>query len=320
MKILITGSAGFIGSAICYRLASDNKMVGVDVLEGISKSSNMIWEKIDITKPNSAAIICKRYIPDVVIHCAGIAHQKIGAVSMDTYKRVNSEATEKLAIEGAKSNPDLQFLFLSSVSVYGENNLNFPVGEESECFPSSAYAFSKLDAEKRLLTLVNKGIMKKLIILRLAPVYDREWSLNLDRRVFAPKKIAHLKFGYGQQKMSALARPNLVALIQFLLQRHQKNKTVEIMNVCDAEPYEFNEIIRIFKNSNRHPNRLIIKIPLPVVWLATRIAGLIMGNKKKWIHSCYNKLSSSLVFDNTKMLETGFKPRHSLQTIFLNND
>ena len=31
MKVLITGAAGFIGSALCRRLASGNKVIGVDI-------------------------------------------------------------------------------------------------------------------------------------------------------------------------------------------------------------------------------------------------------------------------------------------------
>jgi len=75
------------------------------------------------------------------------------------------------------------------------------------------------DAEKRLIALCEDRILRNLIILRLAPVYDREWGLNLDRRVFAPKKMAYLKFGSGNQEMSALGRPNLVDFIEFLYHR-----------------------------------------------------------------------------------------------------
>jgi nucleoside-diphosphate-sugar epimerase len=230
--------------------------------------------------------------------------------------RVNSEATENLAKAAGKYNPDVQFIFLSSVSVYGEEKLSMPVSEESECHPSSDYAVSKLDAERRLIALSDKGIIHNLIILRLAPVYDREWSLNLDRRVFAPGKLAYLRFGSGSQKMSALARSNLVDFIELLLERSPQTSGVNILNVCDTEPYEFNTIIQIFKKSGIRPNRPIISVPLSPVWIATRIAGALFPNKRNWLHSCYDKLALSLVFNNEKMLGTGFKPRHSLETIF----
>jgi len=240
----------------------------------------------------------------------------MGAVNSATYMRVNSEATENLAKAAAKSNPDVQFIFLSSISVYGEENLSVPVSEDSDYQPSSDYAASKLDAESRLIALADGGIIHNLVILRLAPVYDRDWSFNLDRRVMAPMNMAYIRFGSGSQRMSALARPNLVNFIEFLLQRWPQTSEVNILNVCDAEAYKFNTIIQVFKKSNIRPNRLVISVPLPAVWLVTRIAGALFSNKRNWFYSCHDKLASDLVFSNEKMLGTEFKPHHSLETVF----
>ena len=41
----------------------------------------------------------------------------------------------------------------------------------------------------------------------------------------------------------------------------------------------------------------------------------MLRNKRKWIYSCYDKLAGDLVFDNGRMMGTGFRPRHSLETI-----
>jgi len=362
-NVLVTGANGFIGRALCSRLASDNKVVGVDITGPPDGALNITWEQLDLTDWDSVAAIREKYSPDVVIHCAGIAHQKIGAVDSATYMRVNSEVTENLAKAAAERNPGVCFIFLSSVSVYGEGpqitqnekdtshkgdpqitqitrikstkTNNNAVDEDGECWPSSDYAISKLDAEKRLIALSDGGTIHNLVILRLAPVYDREWSFNLDRRVIAPMNIAYIRFGSGSQKMSALARPNLVDFIEFFIRRltqinadentikngwtrqnNLSNRCNLRINVCDAEPYEFDNIIEVFKKSGIRPNRPAIPVPLPVVWLATRIAGALFPNKRNWFHSCYDKLASSLVFSNEKMLGTGFKPRHSLETVF----
>ena len=103
-NILMTGAAGFIGSALCNQLSTDNRIIGVDITKGPDKSANIIWEQTDppaspererwragLTDLNSAVAICEKYWPDVVIHCAGIAHQKIGAADSATYIRVNSD-------------------------------------------------------------------------------------------------------------------------------------------------------------------------------------------------------------------------------------
>ncbi|MFH2145248.1 MAG: NAD-dependent epimerase/dehydratase family protein [Candidatus Omnitrophota bacterium] len=69
----------------------------------------------------------------MVIHCAGIAHQKLGVVDLAAYMRVSSEAAENLARMAAEVNPRMRFIFLSSVSVYEEEDLNMPVGKNSLC-------------------------------------------------------------------------------------------------------------------------------------------------------------------------------------------
>jgi len=335
MKVLVTGANGFIGSSVCSRLASCNKVIGAYHRRKPIRPANIVWKQADLTDFKSVTAICKKYLPEVVIHCAGIAHQKIGAVDSDTYMRVNSKATENLAKAAAKRNPDVYFIFLSSVSVYGEDNLNAPITEDSECQPSSDYAASKFDAERRLIALSDDETLHNLVVLRLAPVYDRDWSFNLDRRVLAPMKTAYIQFGLGSQKMSALARPNLLDFIEFLIHRstqitdkstqqnnlnNRRNLRINIFNVCDAKAYEFNTIIKVFKKSGIRPSRPVISVPLPVVWVATRIASCLSPNKKEWIHSCYDKLASDMVFDNEKMIRMGFKPIHSLETIFLSTN
>jgi len=319
MKILITGSTGFIGRALCAYLLPDHTIVGIDRIQNPDEATGIIWEAADLTDRDAVTALCKKHSPDVVIHCAGIAHQKIGAVSTATYMQVNSEVTESLARSAAASNPGVRFIFFSSVSVYGEGDFTEAVSEEHECHPSSDYAASKLDAEKRLAALVTDGVIRNVSVLRLAPVYDRAWTLNLDRRVFAPKKLAYLRFGSGSQRMSALARPNLLAFIAHMLQLEHSPK-LRTVNVCDTEPYQFHTIIKAFRDSGIRTNRPVISIPLPVVWLATRIAAVFFSQRKEWIHSGYYKLASDLVFDNRKMLETGFRPIHALETIFSTDD
>jgi nucleoside-diphosphate-sugar epimerase len=314
-EIIITGAAGFIGSNLANQLSGTNRIICLDKFKPLLKNKNSDWESIDIANLETLSSLLKRYSPDIVIHCAGIAHQKVGVINKETYKLVNSEATEKLATLAAERNK-LHFIFLSTISIYGETNLVQPVSENATFNPSSDYAFSKLDAEKRLIALYEKGIIHKLTILRLAPVYDRKFRLNLERRIFGPKKIAYVVFGNGQQTMSALARPNLIDFIEYILNTRGSERSMEIINVCDHKPYSFYEIIKTFKKDNIYGYKLVVPVPLPIVWFLTRLAGSIFRKQKLWFHSCYDKVAGSLVFDNTLMLKTGFQPRHDLHSVF----
>ncbi len=315
-KVLITGISGFIGKALSEKLLKTYSILGIDN-KNSSYVKDIIIEIVDIMDYERISKFVNIHKPDIVIHCAGIAHQKFGSINAEKYFNVNSHATENLCIETAKANPDVHFLFLSSVSVYGENDIKASISEKHQCKPSSDYAESKLDAEKCLIRLHNAGTLKKLDILRLAPIYDSSWSLNLDRRVFAPGKLAYIKFGSGEQTMSTVSRQNLIDFIEYRLNQEPKKPFCDIINICDEKPYQFKEIISIFKQSEYQPDRLILTIPLFFVKIVTILAGLVYKNKRKWLHSCYNKLAFSLVFDNSKMLNTGFKNKQSLITVFL---
>ena len=68
MKVLITGASGFIGRALCSRLASDNKVIGVYYRNEPVNATNIVWEQADLTDGDSAAAIWEKYSPAVVIH------------------------------------------------------------------------------------------------------------------------------------------------------------------------------------------------------------------------------------------------------------
>jgi nucleoside-diphosphate-sugar epimerase len=319
-KLIITGSNGFIGSFLLKQLKKDYNLFGADLGEKINESNNFEHCNIDISSYSSCEEFIDSINPDIIIHCAGIAHQKLGGADKDTYFKVNSEATLNLADAAAKINPDVHFVFLSSISVYGENfSDEKPVLEESDLNPSSDYAKSKLDAEIKLIDLYKNGVLKKLDILRLAPVYDSDWTLNLDKRVFGPKELCYLKFGSGKQKLSAVSRKNLVDFIEYRVKNAglEEDEFLNIFNVCDLNPYSFKEIINIFKKSDLKPERPVFRVPLSFIWIVTRLAGMVIKSKRSWIYSCYDKVAKDLVFDNTKMLETGFKPEKNLEDIFL---
>jgi nucleoside-diphosphate-sugar epimerase len=213
----------------------------------------------------------------------------------------------------------MYFVFLSSICVYGEHHHKKLITETDDCFPTNCYAKSKLSAEKRLVNLHEKNLVKKMDILRLGPVYDKNWSFNLDKRVFAPQKICYLRFGSGQQKISALARENLVEFIDFRLDHMSDSPFNCIFNVCDPHPYSFNEIIDIFRKSPHQPRRLVIGLPLYVVGSMIYVAGLLLRQHSVWIYSFYDKLSEDLIFDTRQMLDTGFYPKFDLKSVFWEN-
>lgn len=103
---------------------------------------------------------------DVIFHVAGIVHKKEKPNMQSLYKTVNTElpvqVAQKAISEGVK-----QFIFMSSMSVYGKNVGRIQKSDRPN--PKSYYGKSKLQAEKLLQRLKSDNF--KIVILRPPMVY-----------------------------------------------------------------------------------------------------------------------------------------------------
>jgi len=315
--ILITGASGFIGKEVCRTLSLIYKTVGLEHSKTANYIDGVKIFSINILDKDALNKICIQYNPDIVIHCAAIAHQGFLRKSKNVmYEKINSVATENLAIIVARLNPKVHFIFLSSISVYGEKLGHGPIKEDIICIPTSDYARSKLGAEKRLEILYQRGKLQKLDILRLAPVYDRMWTQNLDKRVLDPFKCLYLRYGNGTQKLSALARGNLIGFLIHRLSQASPHSFFNVINVCDSKAYSFNEIIQAFQQSHYQPSSRVLGVDLRVVKLLVNFVGFLHKQKTEWVQSFYHKLANDFVFDTTRMYGTGYMPSVTLDKVF----
>ncbi|MFH2058538.1 MAG: NAD(P)-dependent oxidoreductase [Pseudomonadota bacterium] len=315
---MITGAAGFIGTLLCRKLAKEFSIITIDrnPMPKID-CENQVHIKGDITDLNFIKDIFNQYSPDVIVHCAALSSQSLFHwKSSNHYETTNVIATENICRQAALVNPNVFFIFLSSISVYGEKQTNKRIKEIDTLDPTSDYAKSKRDAEIRLKKLFDDGIVQKVDTLRLAPVYNSEKLSCIEKRVLAPIKMAFIRFGSGEQKISVLAGENLADFLLFRINQMPLLKTHSIFNVCDKMSCSFNQIITILQKSGCYPNSIIIRIPLRWIWILTRLLGFVLTRQAKWIHSWYDKLSKDFIFDNQEILSTGFLPKYDLESIF----
>lgn len=139
MKILLTGSSGFLGNYIYEYLSSENS---VDTLNRTNSACN-----INLAK--SIPVLNNDY--NLVIHCAGLAHKNNTRKSdFKLFNAVNVRGTDNLLI-GLKNNKLLKnFIFISSVSVF-ESIHEEEIDKNCPLNAKDPYGKSKFDAENLII-------------------------------------------------------------------------------------------------------------------------------------------------------------------------
>jgi len=145
MKILVTGSNGFLGQHLCTNLV--NK--GFDVI-ATSRGSNKIenskqikFQAVDVTKKTEIVSTLQHYKPDVIIHNAAMSKPDECHNNHEACILQNVTATAYL-IEAAKT-INSHFIYVSTDFVFGDNG---PHSEDAEKVPLNFYGNSKLMAEQ----------------------------------------------------------------------------------------------------------------------------------------------------------------------------
>lgn len=136
MKILLTGSAGFIGIHLERALLK----LGHEVLGYDLKISALQ----DIRNLQVLSDTFDSFNPEVVIHLAALAGVRESVKSPIEYLTTNINGTYNL-LRFSEEYGVKKFLFASSSSVYG--NQECPLRENMECAPVSVYGFSKYAGE-----------------------------------------------------------------------------------------------------------------------------------------------------------------------------
>ena len=148
---LVTGVAGFIGSAVARALlAKGHEVVGIDNLStGFTEN---IPQGVEFFQSDCQAADLYDRLPkkdyQAIFHIAG---QSSGEISFDdpVYDlRTNTESVLRL-LKFALERNCRRFIYAGTMSVYGKRP-DEPVTEEAPCFPESFYGVGKLASEHYL--------------------------------------------------------------------------------------------------------------------------------------------------------------------------
>ena len=162
MKIIVTGGAGFIGSAVIRHLIknTEHSVVCLDkltyagnleTLKEVSNSDRYAFEKADICDREAIEAIFKKHQPDAIMHLAAESHVDRSIDGPAEFIQTNLVGTFTLldvSRNYAKEKPDFRFHHISTDEVYGDLPLdNSLFTEETPYNPSSPYSASKAGSD-----------------------------------------------------------------------------------------------------------------------------------------------------------------------------
>lgn len=168
MRVLVTGSSGFIGSHLIKKLLSDHPEF--DIL-GIDK------EPVDLPirqlaldlSDDSARVEIQKFNPSIVYHLAAQVDVTTSVKKPKFDGMLNYIATANM-IEGLMEGTCERIIYTNSGGAIYSQDSTLPITEESEVKPTSPYGVSKF-ASELLLDAYSSLLNFKLVSLRLSNVY-----------------------------------------------------------------------------------------------------------------------------------------------------
>ena len=271
MKILITGSAGFIGYHLAVKLSKNkkNKVFGIDNFDNyysinlkkkrlalLKSFKNFVFKKIDILNEKKLQNLLKKKKFDVIFHLAAQAGVRYSILNPKKYMRNNIQGFFNI-LEIAKQNKIKRIIYASSSSVYGDSNI-FPLTEKQILKAKNLYSLSK-DFNEKLSSVYSNFNNLNLIGLRFFTAYG-----ELGRPDMMMMKYINCKYNkkpfflynYGNHYRDFTYIGDVTEILKRLIKTKFKQKN-EIYNICSSKPVKITKVLKII--DKYLPNKTIIK-------------------------------------------------------------
>lgn len=274
-RILLIGGAGFIGHhlAVCLRQKGASVLVidnlyhnnyhtlkkNVDLLPSVDLYLKIIEHRLDLLKKNgvelqeidardyySLTAQFTKFMPDVVIHLAAIAHA--GKANKDPYTTFdNSLRTLENALDVSRAIAVKHFIYFSSSMVYGQFVDGF-VTEETPCHPMGIYGALKFAGEKMVIAY-QQVFNLPYTIVRPSALYGERCVSRRVGQVFIENAIQGLEVainGDGSDRLDFTYISDLVnGIVRVIESENSKN---EIFNITYGQARSIYELISILSD------------------------------------------------------------------------
>ena len=295
-KTLLSGSSGFLGSAVLQRLKDQNL-----VLIGRNNTGKSNFFCKELTS-NELYNDCLTDV-EVVIHCAARAHIMNEEVAdpLAEYRRVNVDGTLNVAQQAADAGVK-RFIYISSIKVNGESTSgSVPFTEKDISNPLDPYGVSKYEAEEGLKRIADETQME-VVIIRPPLVYGAGVKANFLNLLKLSNTGLPLPFGLVNNKRSMVYVENLVDFIIRCIDHPAAANQAFL--VSDNHDLSLSGLLRLIRNSMNKPTRLI---PVPVSLF--KLAGLIFRKQ-----DVVDRLVGDLQVDSSKAMSLlDWKPPYTME-------
>ena len=232
MKVLLTGSKGFIGKQLSITLLEEGyEVIGYDIEDGqdILNLKNL-EETISVTDP------------DFIFHVAAEANL-YGMESLEGAKRgidINVIGTSNIALLASKFKKKL--IYASTMCVYGDTQES-KLEDTTKPKPQELYAYTKLAGEQLILGC-HKNFDLEYIILRFATVYGPGQRTALGSSIFLTQALKNedvTVHGDGTQQRTLTHIKDIVQGCLLAVKNFKSGKN-QIINLSSDESISANQM------------------------------------------------------------------------------
>jgi nucleoside-diphosphate-sugar epimerase len=271
MKVLVTGASGFVGGALTRRLVSE---LGTSVRCSLRRDAPQLPVMTEIVRvpdltPDTDWTGALKGV-DVVVHSAGRVHimRDRSDSPLSEFRRVNVGGTLALARQAVDAGVQ-RFVFISSITVNGEETFGLPFTADDDPDPHTPYSVSKYEAEVGL-RLIGHATGLQVVIVRPPLVYGPDVRGNFQRLL----KLVHtglpLPFGAIHNLRSLVSLDNLVdILVACMVHPAARSET---FLVSDGEDLSTTALLRRIAAAMGRPARLL-PFPAAVLRKAANLIG-----------------------------------------------
>src|SRR5699024_1828710 len=181
MKVIITGGQGFLGQRLARTLLQQqnvkiDELILVDINEPVipNQDSRVRSVKMDLRQESAVKEIITADV-DAIFHLAAIVSSH-AEEDPDLGYQINFLATRNLLESCRAVNPNIRFIFSSSLAVFG-GDLPAVIQDQTAVTPQSTYGSQKAMCELLINDYTRKGFVDGLV-LRLPTICIRPGKPN----------------------------------------------------------------------------------------------------------------------------------------------